>query len=588
MMKYTLPFLILFVSLFTVRAQSEADFILLQKDYVWNTDGSSEIHCRQVIRYNTHVSFNRLYGETFIVYNPAYQKLKINESYTVQASGNKITAPDNAFNEVLPRFAADAPDYNGLREMVVTHTGLEIGAVSYLDYTLYTKAGYLPELDQCLPLQEDSPVKEYKISVRIPDSKNLSYQSYLLKGDPKIKKGNGTVSYEWSFRNIAPSSKEYYQPSDGSNAPHLVFSTWSSQEKALQWLSGQMQAGDVSGVRDMISKFKSSHSDPYRIAVGAYDDIIKRIAYTPVPPEYAGYQFRNASQVFKSAYGTSGEKSILLIALAKGLGIQAYPVCVYPSFMDRSVGSLHAIKDFAVYISEQGQNFVLSPVKYTPFSMNISQPGYRYVAIASGMTDIPVSSVNKAVLSMNIDLKDRPEYTGQLSLTGSFNPMLAVWLDENKAKKLLSGITADQISGLSPGEHTFYTNMEGKLQITENSGYYTLMLPETNGGVNSWNMKYLNTKRKSNAEIPYKIEESYTYFISLPHDKKIVNRSENLNKTNRVGKVKIEVKLLPSNCLELKRSIQIEKDLISPSDYDDFTELLKIWESNNYRMIVYK
>ena len=87
---------------------------------------------------------NSLYGETFIVYDPAYQQLKINESYTRQVDGTIVTTPANAFVEVLPSAAANAPAYNGLKEMVVVHTGLELGATIYLDYTVTTDAGALP------------------------------------------------------------------------------------------------------------------------------------------------------------------------------------------------------------------------------------------------------------------------------------------------------------------------------------------------------------------------------------------------------------------------------------------------------------
>ena len=54
----------------------------------------------------THAAMNGLYGESFIVYNPAYQELKIHESYTRQKDGKIVKTPENAFVEVLPAAAA--------------------------------------------------------------------------------------------------------------------------------------------------------------------------------------------------------------------------------------------------------------------------------------------------------------------------------------------------------------------------------------------------------------------------------------------------------------------------------------------------
>ena len=92
----------------------------------------------------THAAMNRVYGESFIIYNPEFQTLKIHDSYTRQKDGTIVKTPENALLEVLPSVAADAPAYNGLKEMVVVHTGLELGATIYLDYSVVTRPGYLP------------------------------------------------------------------------------------------------------------------------------------------------------------------------------------------------------------------------------------------------------------------------------------------------------------------------------------------------------------------------------------------------------------------------------------------------------------
>lgn len=42
----------------------------------------------------THAAMNGLYGESFIVYNPAYQELKIHESYTRQKDGKIVKTPE--------------------------------------------------------------------------------------------------------------------------------------------------------------------------------------------------------------------------------------------------------------------------------------------------------------------------------------------------------------------------------------------------------------------------------------------------------------------------------------------------------------
>ena len=138
--------------------KSEAQFDRLIKTYTLNPDGSQELRVQKQLTVYTHAAMNSLYGETFIVYDPSYQHLTVNESYTRQKDGTVVTTPDNAFVEVLPSAAADAPAYNGLKEMVVVHTGLELGATIYLDYTITTEAGDLPSLGIFAKIEEGSPI----------------------------------------------------------------------------------------------------------------------------------------------------------------------------------------------------------------------------------------------------------------------------------------------------------------------------------------------------------------------------------------------------------------------------------------------
>jgi hypothetical protein len=125
--------------LFAQDANYDAVYNKLSKTYTLNPDGSIEYSYSKELKLQTYRAFHNLYGETFIVYNPEYQELKINKVQTIMADGKKVNAPSNAFNEVLPGFAAGAPAFNGLREMVVTHPGTERNAVLLIDYTILTK-----------------------------------------------------------------------------------------------------------------------------------------------------------------------------------------------------------------------------------------------------------------------------------------------------------------------------------------------------------------------------------------------------------------------------------------------------------------
>ena len=565
-MKKIFLFFLLFVSCYAFAQTSEADFVLLQKDFVLYPDGSSELHCRQVVKYNTHLSFNRLYGETFIVYNPRFQQLKINDSYTVQADGNKITTPPNAFNEVLPRFAADAPAHNHLREMVVTHTGLELGATAFLDYVLFSKSGYEPELDRCLALQEESPVKEYRVSVTVPDAKKFVYQLHGTKANPKIVKKNGTTRYEWTFRNVPASSREYYQPEDGRNIPHLIFSTWPSQQEALKWLSGQMNTGDIKEIQAVFGRIAVKEKDEndvnYRLT-NSYKYLTDNIAYTPIPAEYAGYRFRDASQVVRQSCGTAGEKAALLLALAKDAGIDARPVAVYPSYIDGSVGSLHAISDIAVVVNVEEIVFLLSPVKYTGTCLSISRPNWRYVPMVGDQTEIIAKKCNNAVLFMDIVAEQQQVKTQGYSY-------------------MTTGICDFSSRENKPEKH-----VAGSLSLAGEDKFFSFTLPEVPGGANSWALLYLAPQRTTTLEIPYPVVESYSYTLKSLSGLEFINKEITVERKNLLGTVSIRIEMQAPNHYQVTRSLNLRKSIISPAEYTFFMELMNVWRERNFRMVMF-
>ncbi|MCD7930557.1 MAG: DUF3857 domain-containing protein [Tannerellaceae bacterium] len=144
---YNLTLLLALLFSSAAYAAPEAEYRTLSRAYTLNANGSQKYRYSMELTLFTHTAMNRTYGESFIVYNLQYQEIKIHSSYTRQKDGTIIETPENAFVEVLHRQAANAPGHNHLKELVIVHTGLELGATIYLDYSVLTKPGYLTELD---------------------------------------------------------------------------------------------------------------------------------------------------------------------------------------------------------------------------------------------------------------------------------------------------------------------------------------------------------------------------------------------------------------------------------------------------------
>ena len=342
----------------TAQAAPEARFGKLSKTYTLHADGSQELRVQKELTLYTHAAMNSLYGETFIVYNPQYQQLEIHDSYTRQKDGTIIRTPDNAFVEVLPSAAANAPAYNGLKEMVVVHTGLELGATICLDYSIKSLASYLPELDICCPIKELSPIDEFTFRIEVPEGKTLHYELLNASARPAEVNKDGMKSITWKLKNVEPRPYSYpslrsslglVQQAASGMMPVLVASTWTNYADALKALTRQFAAGDRTVVENKLTELKQvaqKDSTDLRTAIAAYMDGLYHSNQCKVSLGEAGYRLRPASEVIRSAYGTQAELVNLDVTLQKAAGLKAeVAVCALrPSVADNcGLGSIVSV-----------------------------------------------------------------------------------------------------------------------------------------------------------------------------------------------------------------------------------------------------
>ncbi len=314
-------------SLMPVKALAdEAEYGKLQQRYVLHADGSQEMRVTEELSLYSHpvISAN---GETFIVYNPAWQTLTIHESYTKQADGTIIQTPDNAFVECLPRDAANAPAYNGLKEMVIVHTGLELGCTIYLDYTLTTRAGYLPALDVCATVEQASAVKDYLLSVTVPEGMPLHYA--LVNGDatPEVTVENGDKTVTWRLQDV-PAMQNTREPNQAlaGNVRVILANTYASIKESLGVLQAQFTAADDPEVTALSQKLLAGDAQDAAAVLKGY---VAGLGNCRLSLQATGYRLRPASEVIRTAYGTEAEKLDLLAGLLKAAGLPAEVKAAY-------------------------------------------------------------------------------------------------------------------------------------------------------------------------------------------------------------------------------------------------------------------
>lgn len=578
----------------------DAQYIKVIKEYRLNEDGSQEMRVIKELKILSHFAFHSLYGETFVVYNPRYQKLTIQEAYTVMADGKKVTAPSNAFNEVLPRFASNFAGAGHLREMVITHTGLEVGAVIYLDFTITTAPGYYPALMAKELLVTSAPVDSQIIEVNIPASAELHHKMLHLRTGPDIVQEKGRTRYVWSFSNLPARYAEPFQPQDIAYFPTLMFSTgrdfseifswWTSQE-AFQW-----NASD--DMKERVSQITTQQSDPLKQILHIQKLVADEFNLFDVPAEMVGYRIRTAEETWSGNGGTEAEKSVLLCALLKEAGIQAGLFAVIPEeLMDPSMGCLPVIKGFVVeaYPGDDAA-VMLSAVRPDDLNLLAELAGYSLVPVDpadKSRTALPTTGSAYAVFTLKIDTAAGITGTVSAGLKGIMNPFFGLAKDNTYAKNLwTSFMSAGSVRSFEiTSSDAEQTSLEWQIACTstfkQQDGYMFLELPVLKSGFSGWQMNYLGASRITPLSIPFPIEESYSFSLEIPDHLELITSPGRSAISNQAGSVTTEI-TVKKQTVFISRKLRLNVREITLQHYDEFRSLINEWNDMNIRRPVFR
>lgn len=529
----------LLLAVLPVKAESEAEFRKLSKTYTLRADGSQELRVQKELTLFTHAAMNGLYGETFIVYDPEFQELTIHESYTRQKDGTVIKTPSNALVEVLPSSAANAPAYNHLKEMVVVHTGLELGATIYLDYSIVSKAGYLPELDVCCPVKELSPVKEFIFRLNVPAGKSVRYELLNASAKPVIAQGNGMKSFIWTLKDVAP--RPYAYPSGRGNLglvqavasgmmPVFVASTWPGYTEAVKYLQKQFAVGNTSVVEGKVAELTQGlegNPQAIRNAIANYMAGLYQLGHCNVSLQDAGYRLRPASEVITSAYGTQAELVNLDVTLQRAAGLEA----------EVAVCALHPSVD-----------------------------GNRGLA---------------TVMSLVCQSKKMPE---KVALTGTeeacLQPFMTITDLQGKKLMLESYLGAKEVRTTD----TLKVKSDKLQELADGWGIVPLSDPTP---VRSLYAYAGNTSISEKILLPRTVDCALETIVRLPEGMKWSGHADK-EISNACGKVVFSYKAVKGG-VKVTRSIRIDRQLQTPANYKELYALLSEWrDTNNHTLVVKK
>ncbi len=563
----------------SVSAAPEAEYKKLVKSWALNADGSQVFHYNMELTIYSYLAMRSLYGESFIQYNPEYQTLKINSSYTKQKDGTIVKTPDNAFVEVLPRTAVDAPAYNQLKEMVVVHTGLELGATIYLDYTITSKAGYLPELDIFEPIQQASPVKEYSLSVTVPVDRDLSYSLANPEVMAKMNVEEGMRTISWNLKNVKPASLAPMQRIESGDMQYLACSTFENNKEALNYLFEQFdhpESMPLVSLAETLTEGKNTDTEKLQ---AIHNFIVNDFAHSRLSLNETGYRIRPAEDIIRTAYGTDAELINLLYGLLSAAKIETKVCAAYPVKDPQECSILKAIRLF-IQAKADGQTYLLtsgSP-KMSEIGWTADYCNIRDLKTGEEMDLTPCSPDLSYDVTMKLADKEA------VSTIKADIPAAFIAYSDSKATAFSEG---DKNASVSQKGNMITVNYQTTEKVETVPGYYLLRLPDSPAGVSHQPYASFNSTRDCNLLLPYAPNETYTYTIEVPANMELSTPVAEKNISNAAGNC-IQTIKQNGNKVEVSRSLKIDSNLIKRSDYPAFHTLMAAWADINNTQLLFK
>ena len=312
-MKKILSLISLIVFATTLWAQMpDAEYNLIRQQWRVNEDGTIDYNYRKELKFIRNRSFTAYAdkGETFIVYNPDFETLTINESYTIRADGSRVQTPQNAFIEQLPSSCENCGRYNNLRELAIVHTALEYNCVVVLDYTIHRNSHILKE--EIMP-QQDCPVKRYEIIVDVPKTQQFkaTYNDPIMPVQWTL--ANDTHTYHFVAFDMPQYAVDAVQPS--SNALYTQITLSNGIPTPLPHLH------KVDGANETLRVL--TKSDSLETVESIRQFVMDNIHTNNINFRNTNYKRSLPETTWNSGCGTYEDKEALLCALLRQAGFKS-------------------------------------------------------------------------------------------------------------------------------------------------------------------------------------------------------------------------------------------------------------------------
>jgi len=523
-------------------------------------------------------------GDPHLAFNDRYQALDILTSSTITPEGKILHTQENGFNLITPFALEHAPFFTDGKQIVVTHVGLDLGAVTELDYMISDRERMRAYLCGEELLAGSHPVKEKVVKITVPAGTILRYAVLGCEAEHESTSDASSTTHSFRVTDTPLVHTRYATEAERSFMPRLVYSTASGWQEAAQDLFGKCsKAGSpdekIKVKAAQLSKDAGSDYRKLHALHGYVHDSVRGIHW---PLDGLPGTPRSAGEVYASRYGLPLERALLLHALLESTGIGSEIVMVSNApYVAKEVPSMDQFQIPLLEVTVEGRTLLVDPEAALDRDMCWKYSGHPAVRYQEGRPEhfivkpsgnVQSTFIAKAAVTLNDSLAGSGQV--KFELTGRYSPHTRCLLTGEKAKEIIDDLVSkvcdclvsDSVETveLSPERSAFLSYVRVAPPV-ENKPL-TLTLGNGEGSI-SGSIEGLHMQSRDLPVLPgCTAAETIELELTMPEKKISVVLPPEAELTSGKVHAKRTVSRAPGS-ISIVRNLEIGECIIDPEDY---------------------
>jgi transglutaminase-like putative cysteine protease len=311
------------------------DYVYLLDDGVikFEADGRGSRTYRQIVQVLTQDGAET-WGEQSFSYSGGSERLTVNWIRVVKPNGEVVSAKPAHEQESLAPVALEAPVYSDQRVRRVTLSGVAPGTLVDWSYTVERTKPLVPgDYYTGWRVTTGRLTRRSRLIVDVPASVTPRIHEENVRFQRRTVEAKGRRVYTWATKDVQRIAPELFAASPNSVSVHIDVSAPLTWSQVAGWyaelsrdryrLSPDLEAkvADlVRGARTLDDSLRAVHRW-----------VAQDFRYVSLSLGIGGYLPRLPAQVLEARYGDCKDKATLFIALARRMGLTAYPVLLSSS-----------------------------------------------------------------------------------------------------------------------------------------------------------------------------------------------------------------------------------------------------------------